>query len=91
MLLTALKVDEVIPLPMNNAPIEAINAAIPAWATEQNTTKSPIIIADCSSKVGFTAGMLRDGVHPNAQGDQLMAKQIGPLLIQLVKDKLAGN
>lgn len=76
---------------MNNAPIDAINAAIPAWATGLNTTESPIVIADCSTRAGFTSGMLRDGVHPNAQGDQLMASQIGPLLIQFVKDKLAGN
>jgi lysophospholipase L1-like esterase len=90
-LLTALQVDKVIPLPLNNAAIEAINTAIPGWVTAQNTTESPIVIADCSSQAGFTSGMLRDGVHPNAQGDQLMAKQIGPLLIQFIKDKLAGN
>ena len=90
-LLTAAQVDKVIPLPMNNAPITAINTAIPAWITAQNSTESPILVADCSSQAGFTSGMLRDGVHPNAQGDQLMAKQIGPLLIQLIKDKLAGK
>jgi lysophospholipase L1-like esterase len=84
-------VDKVIPLPMNNAPINAINEAIPAWVTSQNSTESPIAIADCSSQAGYTSGMLRDGVHPNAQGDQLMAKQIGPLLIQFIKDKLAGK
>jgi len=76
---------------MNNAAIQAINAAIPDWATAQNSTDSPIFIADCSEKAGFTSGMLRDGVHPNAQGDQLMAKAIGPIVVQLVKDKLAGK
>ncbi len=76
---------------MNDAPIEAINAGIPAWVAAQNSTESRILVADCSAQAGFTSGMLRDGVHPNAQGDQLMAKQIGPLLIQFVKDKLAGN
>ncbi|KXX72996.1 Esterase TesA [Madurella mycetomatis] len=84
-------VDKVIPLPFNNNPIEALNAAIPAWAAQHNTTESPIVIADCSSQAGYTAAMLRDGIHPNAQGDQLMARQIGPLLIQFIKDKLAGN
>lgn len=54
-----------------------------------NTTESPIVIADCSEDNGFTAQMLRDGVHPNAQGDQLMADEIGPLLIRYVQDLLA--
>ena len=35
--------------------------------------------------------MLRDGVHPDAVGDQLIADQIGPLLIQFVNDLLAEN
>ena len=85
------KIDKVIPLSFNNAAIDNINKAIPAWITAQNSTVSPILVADCSSTAGFTTGMLRDGVHPNAQGDQLMAKQIGPLLIQLIKDKIAGK
>lgn len=33
--------------------------------------------------------MLRDGVHPDAVGDQLIADQIGPLLIQFIEDILA--
>jgi lysophospholipase L1-like esterase len=84
-------VDKVIPLNSNNAPIDSINAAIPAWAEGLNSTESPIMIADCSNKAGYTAAMNRDGVHPNAQGDALMAKQIGPLLINLINDKLAGK
>ncbi|KAJ9156481.1 Esterase TesA [Pleurostoma richardsiae] len=83
-------VDKVIPLSFSNSAIDAINQAIPSWAQAQNSTASPIMIADCSTQAGFTTSMLRDGVHPNTQGDQLMAKQIGPILIQLVKDKLAG-
>ena len=35
--------------------------------------------------------MLRDGVHPNAAGDQVMADQIGPLLISFVNDVIAGG
>jgi lysophospholipase L1-like esterase len=86
-----LQVDKVIPLNFNNNPINTINAAIPAWAQGLNSTTSPIMIADCSSEAGYTNAMNRDGVHPNAQGDALMAKQIGPILINLIKDKLAGN
>jgi lysophospholipase L1-like esterase len=87
----SIQVDKVIPLSFSNSGITAINAAIPAWAQGLNSTDSPIMIADCSSQAGFTTGMLRDGVHPNAQGDQVMAKAIGPLVIQLVKEKLGTS
>jgi lysophospholipase L1-like esterase len=71
-------------------PIIAIDSVIPKWAAENNSTASPIAVADCSGDNGFTARMLqRDGVHPNELGDELIAKQIGPLLIQFVKDVLA--
>ena len=83
--------DKVITLPRTQAPVDDINKAIPAWVEANTKPNSPIVIADCSKEAGFTAGMLRDGVHPNAQGDQFMAKQISPLLIQFVKDKLAGK
>lgn len=32
--------------------------------------------------------MLSDGVHPNAAGDKQIASQIGPLLVQYVKDSI---
>jgi lysophospholipase L1-like esterase len=80
----------VIPLSFNNNGINTLNAAIPAWAAQKNSTESPIQLADCSTKAGYTNAMNRDGVHPNAQGDALMAKQIGPILIQMIKDKIAG-
>lgn len=83
-------VDKVIPLPGSSA-IDAINNAIPDLVQKANTTDSPIYIADCSTKAGFTSSMLRDGVHPNAAGDKVMAQQIGPVLIQLIKDKIAGR
>jgi lysophospholipase L1-like esterase len=35
--------------------------------------------------------MLRgDGVHPSDSGDQFLAKQIGPKLVQVIKDVQAG-
>ncbi|KAK4165589.1 esterase TesA [Cladorrhinum sp. PSN259] len=82
-------IDKVIPLSVYTAQIQAINAAIPAWRAEKNTAESPIVVADCSAEAGYTLAMHRDGIHPNAQGDEFMAKQIAPLLIQFVKDKLA--
>lgn len=35
--------------------------------------------------------MLDDGVHPNAQGDQFIANQVGPKLIQFVRDVRGGG
>ena len=49
------------------------------------------MIADCSTQAGFTTAMLRDGVHPNAQGDQVLARNIGPILVQLIKAKLSAD
>ncbi|KAJ0116923.1 cellulose-binding protein [Diaporthe amygdali] len=82
-------VDLLIPLSFNGGGIDTLNAQIPSWAASKNTTDSPINIADCSTKAGFTTSMLRDGVHPNDQGDQLIAKQVGPQLIQYVKGLIA--
>ncbi|EXF79832.1 cellulose-binding protein [Colletotrichum fioriniae PJ7] len=82
-------VDRLIPLSFNGGGIDTLNQRIPSWAIEQNSTNSPIKIADCSSSAGFTASMLRDGVHPNDQGDQVIARQVGPLLIKYVRDLIA--
>lgn len=76
----------VIPLPSSNSNIQAINAAIPAWAKGLNTTDSPIVIADCST--GFSTSMLRDGVHPNADGDKVIASRVGPLLLNYISQSL---
>lgn len=79
--------DLVIPLAFDDSGIVALNAAIPAWAQGLNSTESPIVIADCNT--GFSTSMLRDGVHPNAQGDQLIASRIGPLLLNYINESLA--
>ncbi|PKS07191.1 hypothetical protein jhhlp_005791 [Lomentospora prolificans] len=84
-------IDKIIPLPFKNGPIVEVNKLIPGWVETNSTPESPIVIADCSEDNGFTASMLRDGVHPNAQGDKVMADQIGPLVIQYVKDVLAAR
>ncbi|CAK7231240.1 hypothetical protein SCUCBS95973_007844 [Sporothrix curviconia] len=79
-------VDQVIPLPLSSAGIVAINKAIPAWAAGLNSTDSPIVIADCNT--GFPTGDLRDGVHPNLDGDKILASRIGPLLLSYIKESL---
>lgn len=76
----------VIPLSFSNDAITSLNAAIPAWAKGLNSTDSPIVIADCNT--GFSTSMLRDGVHPNAQGDDVIASRVGPLLLDYVSQSL---
>lgn len=81
-MLISWQIDTVIALPMAQAKVTDLNNAIPAWARSLNTTASPIWIADCST--GYTSGMLRDGVHPNAQGDALIASRLSPVLINAI-------
>ncbi|CAI4214729.1 unnamed protein product [Parascedosporium putredinis] len=82
-------IDKLIPLPFKNAPVVELNKLIPGWVETNTTPESPIVIADCSEDNGYTAAMLRDGVHPNDTGDKLMADQIGPLVTQFIKDVIA--
>lgn len=49
-----------------------LNSAIPQWAAQLSTARSPIIVVD--QWTGFDAvADTYDGVHPNAAGDQKMA------------------
>ncbi|KAI8271280.1 hypothetical protein K4K58_000158 [Colletotrichum sp. SAR11_239] len=75
-------VDLLIPLSFNGGGITTLNQQIPGWAAQQNSTESPIMLADCSTKAGYTDSMNRDGVHPNDQGDQFIARQVGTLLVK---------
>jgi lysophospholipase L1-like esterase len=59
---------------------EALNAAIPAWATSQSTAASPLYVVDVWS--AFTASTYLpnstytvDGVHPNPAGSALVAQK----------------
>ena len=86
------KIDKLIPTSWSDKTIEAVNTAIPGWVKQHTTSKSPITIADCSRAAGMTNAMLRsDKVHPNDQGDQFIAKQVGPVLIQVIKAKLGAS
>jgi hypothetical protein len=87
-----LQIDKLIPTSWSDATVEGVNTAIPGWVQAHSTSQSPVVIADCSRAAGFTNAMLEsDGVHPNSQGDQFIAKQIGPKLIQLINDVRAGT
>jgi lysophospholipase L1-like esterase len=86
------QIDKLIPTSWSDTTIEAVNTAIPGWAQAHHTSESPIVVADCSRAAGFTNAMLQgDGVHPNDQGDQFLANQIGPKLLQFIKDVRGGT
>ncbi|OBT65411.1 hypothetical protein VE03_06102 [Pseudogymnoascus sp. 23342-1-I1] len=77
-------VDLVIPLGIGStAPITALNAAIPSWASGLSTSTSPITIADTAT--GFTTADLRDGVHPNDSGDAKIAAALHPVLLSVIR------
>ncbi|OQE92955.1 hypothetical protein PENNAL_c0006G04796 [Penicillium nalgiovense] len=84
-------VDKVIPTSWSDPTIEALNDAIPGWVQQQTTAESPVVIADCSRAAGFTNAMLDDDLHPNSQGDEFIAEQIGPKLIELINDVRGGT
>ncbi|KAK4163942.1 carbohydrate esterase family 3 protein [Cladorrhinum sp. PSN259] len=82
-------IDKMIPTSWSDTTIESVNTQIPAWASKNSTPQSPITVADCSRAAGMTNAMLQgDKVHPNSQGDAFIAKQIGPVLIKVIKAKL---
>ena len=59
---------------------ETLNAAIPAWATSQSTSTSPIYVVDVWSAFTATTYLPNstytvDGVHPNPAGAALVAQK----------------
>lgn len=59
---------------------EALNAAIPGWATAQSTAASPIYVVDVWSAFDATSYLpssmyTADGVHPNPAGAALVAQK----------------
>ena len=79
------QVAQIIPIGIgaSNTAIQALNKAIPAWATSKNTTESPIWVVD--QYTGFTTTELRDGVHPSEAGDQKMTKVWYPAIVNAIK------
>lgn len=84
--------NNIIPTQWSDKTIEAANTQIPAFVKEHNTSESPITIADVSRAAGYTNAVLQgDKVHPNGQGDQFIAKQLGPVLIKVIQAKLGAS
>jgi lysophospholipase L1-like esterase len=76
------QVAQIIPLPYADSGVQALNAAIPQWASSHNTTESPIWVVD--QYTGFSSSDLRDGVHPNQSGDTKMAAKWYPALTNAI-------
>jgi len=80
--------DEIIPMRWDDATAAQVNNQIPAWVQQHNSTESPIYLVDTTR--GFEKSMLQgDGVHPNTQGDQVIADRVAPLIIEAVNLVLA--
>lgn len=65
-----------------SARVQALNAAIPAWASEETTCDSPVYVVDLFT--GFDAvSDTRDGVHPNTPGSQKMADAMSAAMLEV--------
>ncbi|KUP95391.1 cellulose binding domain-containing protein [Thermobifida cellulosilytica] len=63
--------------------VQDLNAAIPGWAADVSTPRSPVIVVD--QWTGFsTATDTYDGVHPNASGDAKIAQRWLEALVPLL-------
>lgn len=74
-----------IPRPDKANQTNALNAAIPRWAKEISTDKSPIRVIDINAAYPQDQSGLRDGVHPNAVGDRIIADQLAPVLERVAR------
>ncbi|PGH08255.1 hypothetical protein AJ79_06041 [Helicocarpus griseus UAMH5409] len=75
-------VAQIIPLSFADQNVQALNAAIPAWAEGLNSETSPVWVVN--QYEGFTSGDLSDGVHPNASGDTKMANKWHPAIVEAI-------
>ncbi|KAI1478399.1 carbohydrate esterase family 3 protein [Daldinia eschscholtzii] len=81
-------VNTVVPLPANMGPVERLNDMIPDWAVERNTTESPIYVNDIYP---FPNTFLKDGIHPNEEGEDRIADGLGSLLTWIINSNSTGN
>ncbi|KAI1653667.1 carbohydrate esterase family 3 protein [Daldinia decipiens] len=79
---TKIVVAQIIPMGFGNynTQIQNLNKAIIPWAQGLNTTESPIWVVDQYTGFSGTSD-LRDGVHPNASGDDKMVNIWYPALV----------
>ncbi|KAF3055851.1 putative carbohydrate esterase family 3 protein [Daldinia childiae] len=78
----------VVPLPVNMNPVKRLNDMIPDWAVEQNKTESPIYVNDIYP---FPNTFLKDGIHPNDEGEDRIADGLNSLLTWIINSNSTGN
>ncbi|KAI2776092.1 carbohydrate esterase family 3 protein [Daldinia loculata] len=81
-------VSTVVPLPANMGPVKRLNDMIPDWAVEQNKTESPIYVNDIYP---FPNTLLRDGIHPNDEGEDRIADGVNSLLTWIINSNSTDN
>ncbi|KAI8965787.1 carbohydrate esterase family 3 protein [Daldinia sp. FL1419] len=81
-------VNTVVPLPANMNPVKKLNDMIPDWAVEQNKTESPIYVNDIYP---FPNTLLRDGIHPNDEGEDRIAEGLNGLLTWIINSNSSDN
>ncbi|HEY5749433.1 MAG TPA: GDSL-type esterase/lipase family protein [Chryseolinea sp.] len=67
--------------------ILALNKQIQAISQEEDTQASPIYLVDQYSGFNVNTDLLVDGIHPNAKGENKMAKQWHEMLIQILQNQ----
>ena len=73
-------VQQIIPMACCNDRVKQLNAAIPAWASANSRSNSPITVVD--NWTGFDLNAYTgDGVHPNEAGSQVMAAAWSPAVV----------
>ncbi|CAI4214070.1 unnamed protein product [Parascedosporium putredinis] len=77
-------VSQIIPFPANDGLVQALNAAIPAWAESRNTTESPLWLVDQYTGFSGTAD-LYDGLHPSESGDVKISEAFYPAMLQAIE------
>ncbi|KAF3070699.1 putative cellulose-binding family ii protein [Daldinia childiae] len=89
---TKIVVAQIIPMGFGNynTQIQNLNKAIIPWAQGLNTTESPIWVVDQYTGFSGTSD-LRDGVHPNASGDDKMVNVWYPALVNAFQVAQAGK
>ncbi|KAL7628891.1 hypothetical protein AAE478_000406 [Parahypoxylon ruwenzoriense] len=81
-------VETVLPLPTNMNPVKRLNDMITDWAREQNKTESPIYVADLYP---YPNSALRDGIHPNDAGEDIIVDALSPLLTWIINANSTGS
>jgi hypothetical protein len=88
-------VAQIIPMDYTSATLAASNAlddAIPSWASSKTTTQSPIVVVDLRTGFDMNAYYADAAkVHPNSAGSKWMADRVFPILESMLGGVVGGN